>query len=138
MPTRANKELLKTTGSSPSAEGTVLPEAAPETRTRYGRVSKPPVKYEPIEQVEDDYADDDYDSDDTDGLDDVEIETDSDEEDFDEDDADDDGNLDGFIVPDNSESDSESTDGTPALPIKKRGTAVKKSPGGSKRVARSA
>jgi len=137
MPTRVNKELLKTTDSE-SAPPTVLPEAAPETRTRYGRVSKPPVKYEPVEQVEDDYADDDYDSDDTDDLDDVEIETDSDEEEFDEDDADDDGNLDGFIVPDKSESDSESTDGTPALPIKKRGAPVKKSPGGSKRVARSA
>ena len=135
MPTRANKDLLKTTDSSPSAEGLVT---IPETRTRYGRVSKPPVKYEPIEQVEDDYADDDYDSDVTDDLDDVEIETDSDEEDYDEDDADDDGNLDGFVVPDKSESSDSDTDGSPSPVPVKRGTAVKKSPGGGKRVAGSA
>jgi hypothetical protein len=114
---------LKTTDNS---EGPVV--------TRYGRVSKPPVKYEPVEQVEDDYAEDDYDSDGdgSDDLDDVDIETDSDEEGYDEDDADEDGNLDGFVVPDKSESDSESTDGnSPPIPIKKRGTPVKK-PGGAK------
>jgi len=120
------RALLKTTDSS---EGTVI--------TRYGRVSKPPVKYEPVERVEDDYADDDYDSDGdgSDDLDDVDIETDSDEEGYEEDDADEDGNLDGFVVPDKSESDSESTDGTTAIPIKKRGAPVKKSPGGGRRVA---
>ena len=62
--------------------------------TRSGRVSKKPERYEPIEQVEDDYSDeedDDY----------------SDEEDLceteDEDDADENGNLDGFVVSDEEE-----------------------------------
>jgi hypothetical protein len=131
MPTRASKDLLKTTDSSPSTE-----ELA--TRTRYGRVSKPPVKYEPVEQVEDDYADDDYDSDVTHDLDDVEIETDSDEEDYEEEDADEDGNLDGFVVPDKSESNDSDTDGPPSPVPVKRGAPVKKSPGGGKRVAGSA
>lgn len=102
------------------------PDSAPtpETRTRSGRVSKPPERYEPIEQVEDDYGEDDYDSDES------EIKTDeeddfSDDEEDDEDDADEDGNLDGFVVPDKSESsdsDSEAEDGKPAVPVKKRPT----------------
>jgi hypothetical protein len=96
-------------------------------RTRSGRVSKPPVRYEPVEQVEDDYAEDDYDSVESEDVDDT-ISTDSDEE-LSEDDADEDGNLDGFIVPDKSESDDSSTeDGAPAIPIKKRGTSAKKRP----------
>lgn len=96
-------------------------------RTRSGRVSKPPERYEPVEQVEDDYAEDDYDSIESEDIDDT-ISTDSDEE-LDEDDADEDGNLDGFIVPDKSESDDSSTeDGAPAIPIKKRGTSAKKRP----------
>lgn len=64
--------------------------------TRSGRVSKKPERYEPIEQVEDDYSDeedDDY-SDDEDLC-----ET----EDEDEDDADENGNLDGFVVSDEEE-----------------------------------
>jgi hypothetical protein len=101
----------------------------PETRTRSGRVSKPPVRYEPIEQVEDDYGEEDYDSDES------AIKTD-DEDDFseeedDEEDADEDGNLDGFVVPDKSESgDSDSEDhGEPTVPVKKRPTVpVKKRP----------
>lgn len=77
----------------------------PEVRTRSGRVSKPPVRYEPIEQVEDDYSTEDYDTDDDDS--DI-SDSDEDEEDYDdEDDADEDGNLDGFVVPDKSESDEE-------------------------------
>ena len=99
------------------------PDSAPtpEARTRSGRVSKPPVRYEPVEQVEDDYAAEDYDSDES------EIKSDEDSDDFseeedDEEDADEDGNLDGFVVPDKSEScDSDSDDdGEPALPVKKR------------------
>jgi len=35
-------------------------------RTRSGRVSKPPVRYEPVEQVEDDYEDDEYDEEESD------------------------------------------------------------------------
>ncbi len=94
----------------------------PTTRTRSGRVSKPPERYEPVEQVEDDYADEDYDSQESDVS--SEISYDSDEEDVDDDEADEDGNLDGFVVADKSESDSDSTDdedGEPAVPIKKRG-----------------
>lgn len=91
-------------------------------RTKSGRVSKPPVRYEPIEQVEDDYATEDYD---TEEEEDIGDDNDEDEEDFDdEDDADEDGNLDGFIVPDKSESDEEDN-GRPIPPsvpvvVKKR------------------
>ena len=112
----------------------VLAEAAaatveePGTRTRYGRVSKPPVKYEPIEKVEDDYDADDYDSNESDIDSNFEDDDEEDEED-EEDDADEDGNLDGFVVADKSESgESESEDdGKPAVPVKKR-TPVKKRP----------
>jgi hypothetical protein len=122
-------DLSKATGSSgldvlAAAAATV---EEPVTRTRYGRVSKPPVKYEPVEKVEDDYATDDYDSDESEIA--SNFEDDDDEEEDDEDDADDDGNLDGFVVADkseSSESDSED-DGQPAIPIKKR-TPVKKRP----------
>ena len=98
------------------------------TRTRSGRISKPPERYEPIEQVEDDYAPEDYDCDESDGRTDDSFEY-SDEED-DEDDADEDGNLDGFVVPDKSESDSDSTEdgGESAVPDRKRGAPVKKRP----------
>ena len=92
----------------------------PEQRTRSGRISKPPTRYEPVEQVEDDYADDDYDSDES------EIKTDGESDDFseedtdDDEDADEDGNLDGFVVPDKSESGDSDSDGEPAVPVKKR------------------
>jgi hypothetical protein len=106
------------------------PDSAPtpETRTRSGRVSKPPVRYEPIEQVEDDYADDDYDSHESSDVS-SEVSYDSSEEDLDED-ADEDGNLDGFVVPDKSESDSDdsSDDGKPPIPVKRRAVPVKKRP----------
>lgn len=107
----------------------VLAEAAaeevPTTRTRSGRVSKPPVRYEPVEQVEDDYDADDYDTEDPDEIS-EEIETESDEEE-DESDADDDGNLDGFVVADKSESsESDSEDGEPTVPDKKHRVPVKK------------
>jgi hypothetical protein len=93
----------------------------PEPRTRSGRVSKPPVRYEPVEQVEDDYAAEDYDSDESDIKSEGESDDFSEEED-DEEDADEDGNLDGFVVPDKNESgDSDSDDdGEPAVPVKKR------------------
>lgn len=100
-------------------------EEAPTTRTRSGRVSKPPVRYEPVEQVEDDYDADDYDTEDPDDIS-EEIETESDEEE-DESDADDDGNLDGFVVADKSESsESDSEDGEPTVPDKKHRVPVKK------------
>lgn len=96
-----------------------------ERRTRSGRVSKPPERYEPVEQVEDDYAPDDYDSHESDIS--SEISYDSDEEGS-EDDADSDGNLDGFVVSDKSESDDSDTDGEPSVPAKGRRAPVKKRP----------
>lgn len=108
---------------------TVSEPEAPKTRTRSGRVSKPPTRYEPVEQVEDDYAPEDYDSDESAGQTDVSF-GDSDEDSDDEDDADEEGNLDGFVVPDKSESDSDSTEdgGESAVPDRKRGAPVKKRP----------
>jgi hypothetical protein len=150
MPTRATRDQSKATGSSPSPAGTVLPPAqqihadlttlaeaaatveesssSGAVRTRSGRVSKAPVRYEPVEQVEDDYAPEDYDTEDS-GDSSEDIETDEDEED-DESDADDDGNLDGFVVPDKSESDVSDSDedGEPAVPVAKRRAVVKKRP----------
>jgi hypothetical protein len=84
-------------------------------------VSKPPVRYEPVEQVEDDYSAEDYDSDDSNS--DISDELDEDEEDFEDDeDADEDGNLDGFVVPDKSESDEEDNgrEISPAVPVVKK------------------
>jgi len=100
-----------------------------EKRTRSGRVSKPPQRYEPVEQVEDDYADEDYDSHESDVSSEISYDSDEDEDDAD-DDADDDGNLDGFVVADKSESDSDDTDddGEPAVPNKKRGVQKRPAP----------
>ena len=112
--------------SSPvQSEATV--SDAPALRTRSGRVSKPPERYEPVEQVEDDYAAEDYDTEESSDVS-SEVSYDTEDELADgEDDADEDGNLDGFVVPDKSESDSEGTDdGKPAVPIKKRGPVAKR------------
>jgi len=96
------------------------------SKTRFGRVSKPPTRYEPVEQVEDDYGPEDYDSNEpSEGS--SGIETGSDEED-DESDADEYGNLDGFVVPDKSESDCESTNGEPPVPAKKRRPPTRPAP----------
>jgi hypothetical protein len=130
MSTRATRDQSKATGSEPPSGLDVLAEAAavPETRTRSGRVSKPPERYEPVEQVEDDYGPEDYDSDESDIVTDDSFDEDEDEED-EEDDADEDGNLDGFVVPDKSEtSESDSEDGEPAVPVKKQRAVVKKRP----------
>ena len=113
MSTRVTQDASKATGS--------------ESRTRSGRITKPPVRYEPVEQVEDDYADEDYDTDES-SEDSVGASDASDEED-DEEDADDDGNLDGFVVPDKSESaDSDSEDGEPPVHVPAGRPAVKKRP----------
>lgn len=125
--TTDNNETTHTVSEIPALQ--ILAEAAakvqPEVRTRSGRVSKIPVRYEPVEQVEDDYGSDDYDTEDPDDVS-EDIETESEEED-DESDADDDGNLDGFVVADKSESsDSDSEDGEPTIPDKKRRIPVKK------------
>lgn len=110
--------------TDPSPASVPTPEPAPP-RTRSGRVSKPPQRYEPVEQVEDDYADDDYDSDESDVSSEISFEEDESEDD-DEDDADEDGNLDGFVVADKSESDVSDSDddGEPALPQAKRPRAA--------------
>ena len=146
MPTRATRVQSGATGSESAvqihadlqtlaeAAATVADSSSGAVRTRSGRVSKAPVRYEPVEQVEDDYAPEDYDTDEP-----VEssedIETDEDEED-DESDADEDGNLDGFVVPDKSESDvsdSDEEDGEPAVPVAKPRAVVKKRPATSTR-----
>jgi hypothetical protein len=122
------QDLSKATDSSNlDVLAQVAAEVQTGTRTRYGRISKPPVKYEPVEKVEDDYATDDYDSHESEIA--SNFEEDEDEDEDDEEDADDDGNLDGFVVADKSESDGSDSedDGKPAVPIKKR-TPVKKRP----------
>ena len=75
------------------------------TVTRSGRVSKPPVRYEPEEVCDDDYSDDEYDSDsDVDSIltsdDESESESESDEED-------ENGNLKGFVVDESEEEESD-------------------------------
>jgi hypothetical protein len=138
MPTRATRVPSEATGNRTESEGLVAPdlqtlaEAAattetPGTRTRSGRVSKPPVRYEPVEQVEDDYAPEDYDTEDE-GESSEDISTDDEDEEDDESDADEDGNLDGFVVPDKSESGESDSDGEPAVPVAKRRAVVKKRP----------
>lgn len=93
-----------------------------ETRTRSGRVSKAPVRYEPVEQVEDDYGPDDYDTELGDSSDDEEDDFDETDDDDFEDDADEYGNLDGFVVADKSESDEDDNGGprAAAVPVVKR------------------
>jgi len=105
------------------------PESAPTAsestvRTRSGRVSKPPVRYEPVEQVEDDYDVDDYDTEEPE-TDDIESDDSDEEYDDDEEDADEYGNLDGFVVPDKNESDEEDNGRplpAPVSVVKKRRT----------------
>lgn len=73
------------------------------SRTRSGRVSKPPVRYEPVEKVEDDYASDEYDE--------IESEVGSgvaySDSELEGEDDDDDSEMDDFIVQDKSESDED-------------------------------
>lgn len=119
MSTRATQAQSKATDSDPTV------------RTRSGRVSKPPERYEPVEQVEDDYAPDDYDSTESSVLTDESFDDDEDEEDN-ESDADEDGNLDGFVVPDKNETSESDSDGEPPVPRKPR-TAVKKRPAAARK-----
>lgn len=95
----------------------------PSLRTRSGRVSKPPVRYEPVEQVEDDYNDDEYDESESDVGSGVEY------SDSELDDDEDDSEMDDFIVEDKSESDEDDngSDGEDAKP-KPRGNAAKRPP----------
>ena len=74
------------------------------TVSRSGRVIKKPEYYVPQEKPEDDFRDDEYDDDDDSETD--EDDSDEDEEDeSDDEDADENGNLKGFIVESESESD---------------------------------
>lgn len=87
-----------------------------DTRTRSGRVSKPPTRYEPVEVVEDDYADDDYDDNESDVS--SKISYDSEEE------ADDDASsINEFVVEDSSDSDKSDDEEKPSngrKPVQKR------------------
>jgi len=114
-------------------DSSLVPSSHTVNKTRSGRVTKPPERYEPTEQVEDDYAEDDYDTHDPTDVS-SDTETDSDEED-DESDADEDGNLEGFIVPDKNDSDCESTDGKPPVPAKRTPVARRGAVGAGRGVA---
>jgi len=92
------------------------------TRTRSGRISKPPTRYEPVEQVEDDYAAEDYDEDESE----VSSVVSYSEEELDEDD---DSSLEDFIEDDESDKSEDEVEpskngrrvaATP-IPVKKRG-----------------
>lgn len=79
------------------------------TRTRSGRQIKKPVLFQPTETVlEDDYGTDEHDTDIDSDLDtDDELYDDDDSEEEYESDADENGNLKGFVVDDESESEEE-------------------------------
>ena len=80
------------------------------TRTRSGRVSKPPVRYVPVEQVTDDYGEEDHDSDidlDDSGS---EFSEEDSEEETDDEDADENGNLAGFVVDEDPDEEVEAED----------------------------
>lgn len=83
-----------------------------EIRTRSGRISKPPTRYEPVEKVEDDYGPEDYDDIESDVSSNISY---SDEE-LDEDDDDD---L-SFVDSDKSESEEDDNGRHPIIPVKKR------------------
>lgn len=138
MSTRATRDRSRATGNEVK-DGTAglgvatavpdlntLAEAAAAVRTRSGRVSKPPVRYEPVEQVEDDYDPGDYDSDESEIQSNDSFGEDDDDEEDDDEDADEDGNLDGFVVPDKSESSESDSDGEPSVPDTKRRSVVVK------------
>jgi hypothetical protein len=75
-------------------------------RTRSGRVSKPPDRYIPTEEVTDDYAREEHDDYDPSDSDDDFEETDEEETD-DDDDGDENGNLKGFVVDDEDDEGDE-------------------------------
>ena len=113
---------------TPAPTASDAPEVAVQ-RTRSGRVSKPPVRYEPVEKVEDDYASDEYDEDESDVDSAIEY-SDSELEDEEED-----SEMDDFIVEDKSESDEEDNGpATRGAPAKRPAVApVRKSPAGAKK-----
>jgi len=99
------------------------------SKTRSGRISKPPDRYTPVERVEDDYDPEDYDSDVSDVS--STLETDSDEEDVSDSDVDEDGNLEGFVVSDKNENYDETTDGESSVPPKNRAAPPGRPRGGN-------
>ena len=76
-----------------------------ETRTRSGRISRPPVRYEPVEEVTDDPEEDHDDEEELDSEEDSD-EDDDDDDDEDDSDADENGNLKGFVVDSESEEEA--------------------------------
>lgn len=72
--------------------------------TRSGRVSKKPERYEPVEKVTDDFEESEYDDTESDVSTEVSFES---EELSEETDVDEYGNLDGFVVEENSEINNE-------------------------------
>ncbi len=72
-------------------------------RTRSGRVSKPPDRYTPVEEVTDDYSKDEHDEDDSEDDSDYDESDVSEEETDDDEDADENGNLKDFVVDDEDE-----------------------------------
>jgi hypothetical protein len=71
------------------------------TTTRYGRVIKKPLLYEPEEVCDDDYSDDEDEGDEEE--DDIDEDEEEEEEEDDEEDADENGNLKDFVVDDEDE-----------------------------------
>lgn len=94
------------------------------TTTRSGRIIKKPERYEPVEQITDDFSDSDYDSEESDFSDVDSICTESTR--F-EDDVDEDGNLGGFVTDGSeSESESEEEEEPPPPPVKPKRKYVRK------------
>ena len=86
----------------------------PVGRTRYGRKVKKPVRYEPLEKVEDDFSESDYDNNNIEPIvgesivsDDSEAESSSSDDDSD---ADENGNLKDFVTYSDSEDEEESVE----------------------------
>lgn len=77
------------------------------TTTRSGRLVKKPERYEPSEKVEDDYASDEYDTDDDSDSDVPSVHSSEEDE---ESDSESEGSLKDFVVPDESESETETDD----------------------------
>ena len=75
--------------------------------TRSGRVSKQPERYEPVEEVTDDYDEGDYDEDEASEAEEYDDTESEDESLDDESDADENGNLKDFITYEEDESDEE-------------------------------
>lgn len=71
------------------------------TKTRSGRLVKKPERYVPVEKVEDDYATDEHDTED-------EVDDDDYTSSEDEEESDSEGSLVDFVVPDESDSETES------------------------------